>query len=138
MTQVAATHWAAPLGSRRILIKSWRPVSTTTSNGRCANDKRHRPQRRSLSPSLFTAFSHSSTVLAYWCRYGIKPDTAKPPLRALQVLDPNGTDHDGNPLPESAYTSGNGKVDTDGIRMTMYYYGADLGKTPTSGAYTYS
>ena len=72
-----------------------------------------------------------------WTLYGIKPDTAKPPLRALQVLDPNGTDHDGNPLPESAYTSGNGKVDTDGIRMTMYYYGPDLGKTPSSGHFEY-
>ena len=72
-----------------------------------------------------------------WTLYGIKPDTAKPPLRALQVLEPNGTDHDGNPLPESAYTSGNGKVDTDGIRMTMYYYGADLGKTNTSGHFEY-
>jgi hypothetical protein len=74
----------------------------------------------------------------HWTLYGIKPDTAKPPLRALQILDPNGTDHDGNPLPESAYTSAPGKLDTDGIRMTMYYYGADLGKTPDSGHFPYN
>jgi hypothetical protein len=38
-----------------------------------------------------------------WTLYGVKPDTAKPPLKSLQIRPEDGGD-------------------TDGIRMTMYYY----------------
>eukprot|EP00325_Prymnesiales_sp_UTEX-LB-985_P031060 CAMPEP_0174740054 /NCGR_PEP_ID=MMETSP1094-20130205/72619_1 /TAXON_ID=156173 /ORGANISM="Chrysochromulina brevifilum, Strain UTEX LB 985" /LENGTH=739 /DNA_ID=CAMNT_0015943689 /DNA_START=33 /DNA_END=2252 /DNA_ORIENTATION=- len=50
-----------------------------------------------------------SRVDAYiqWTLYGVKPDTAKPPLKSLQIRE----DEEGN---------------VDGIRMTMFYYDKDL------------
>jgi len=42
-----------------------------------------------------------------WTLYGVKPDTAKPPLKSLQIRE----DEVGN---------------VDGIRMTMFYYDTDL------------
>jgi hypothetical protein len=43
-----------------------------------------------------------------WTLYGVKPDTAKPPLKSLQIRYDDPTDPEGH--------------DADGIRMTMYYY----------------
>jgi len=46
-----------------------------------------------------------------WTLYGVKPDTAKPPLKSLQIReDEEGVD----------------AVSVDGIRMTMFYYAKDL------------
>jgi hypothetical protein len=43
-----------------------------------------------------------------WTLYGVKPDTAKPPLKSLQIRYDDPTDPGGE--------------NADGIRMTMYYY----------------
>ena len=45
-----------------------------------------------------------------WTLYGVKPDTAKPPLKSLQIRE----DEEG---------------DVDGIRMTMFYYNCSSGRT---------
>ena len=45
-----------------------------------------------------------------WTLYGVKPDTAKPPLKSLQIREEEG-----------------GAV--DGVRMTMFYYDDDLGNS---------
>ena len=41
-----------------------------------------------------------------WTLYGVKPDTAKPPLKSLQIR----------------YGETGMEEEADGIRMTMYYY----------------
>jgi hypothetical protein len=55
--------------------------------------------------------------------YGVKTDTAKPPYKALQIIDP--ADPAANCHPDCPATATAGK--TNGIRMTMLYYtnGAD-------------
>jgi hypothetical protein len=46
--------------------------------------------------------------------YGVKPDTAKPPLKSLQIRE----DEVAAGLASAA--------DVDGVRMTMFYYASDL------------
>jgi hypothetical protein len=59
-----------------------------------------------------------------WTLYGIKLDTAKPPYRALQIIDPA----DCPDCPGSATEGG-----ADGIRMTMFYYSPDTTSTGVAG-----
>ena len=58
-----------------------------------------------------------------WTLYGVKPDTAKPPLKSLQV--------GGDPATGCQNDTSNASwkppphIDCDGVRMTMYYYGRE-------------
>ena len=51
-----------------------------------------------------------------WTLYGVKPDTAKPPLKSLQI----------RPEDCKPNVSGSQCGNEDGIRMTMYYYGSNF------------
>ena len=51
-----------------------------------------------------------------WTLYGIKPDTAKPPLKSLQIREDEVGVNEVGVNAESV----------DGIRMTMFYYAKDL------------
>ena len=49
-----------------------------------------------------------------WTLYGVKPDTASPPLKSLQIRE------------EEVESGDADKESVDGIRMTMFYYDKDL------------
>lgn len=64
-----------------------------------------------------------------WTLYGVKPDTAKPPLKSLQIR-PEDCD------PALGNKNGSQCGNEDGIRMTMYYYWTY--NSNQAGAYSYS
>ena len=55
-----------------------------------------------------------------WTLYGVKPDTAKPPLKSLQIRP-----EDCLPNVSGSQPLGSQCGNEDEIRMTMYYYGSD-------------
>lgn len=54
-----------------------------------------------------------------WTLYGVKPDTARPPLKSLQIREEEVG------------------LDIDGVRMTMFYYADDL-NNHSSGHFNWS
>lgn len=60
-----------------------------------------------------------------WTLYGVKPDTAKPPLKSLQIR-------------EEEVEQGTATAEqVDGVRMTMFYYDTDL-NNHTSGHFAWN